>query len=59
MDKIIPLIDLTKNSQQVYQLNEDGDRTRELSSIISGTQEKIADGPLTKFRIKKTGQEIY
>jgi uncharacterized protein len=59
MDKIIPLINLTKNSQQVYQLNEDGDRTRELSSIVSGTQEVIADGPLTRFKILNTGQEIY
>lgn len=58
-DKIIPLVNLTKNSQQVYQLNEDGDRTRDLSSIISGTQEKIADGPLTKFRLKDNGQEIF
>jgi uncharacterized protein len=59
MDKIIPLINLTKNSQQVYQLNEDGDRTRELSSIVSGTQEVIANGPLTRFKILNTGQEIY
>jgi uncharacterized protein len=59
MDKIIPLINLTKNSQQVYQLNEDGDRTRELSSIVSGTQEVIADGPLTRFKILNTEQEIY
>lgn len=58
MDKIVPLIDVTNSPESVYQLVDDGDNTRNVSSIISGTQKEIKDGPYTVFKVKDSGQQL-
>jgi uncharacterized protein len=40
-------------------LIDDGDNTREVSSIVSGTGEVIADGPYTVFELKDTKRKIF
>lgn len=57
-DKIIPLVQLKNSAQDVVHLIDDGDITREVSSIVDGTQRVIDDGPYTVFNIKNTGQKV-
>src|SRR6056300_810954 len=58
MNKIVPLIDVTNTPESVYQLIEDGDNTRIVSSIVNGSHKEIEDGPYTVFRVKGTGQQL-
>ena len=57
-DKIIPLVQLQNSAQDVVHLIDDGDITREVSSIVDGTQKVIDDGPYTVFNVKNTGQKV-
>ena len=54
----IPIKFITPHKIEDTHLLDDGDNTGQVSSIISGTHEEIADGPYTVFRMKNTGQQL-
>ena len=54
----IPIKVINTHNIEDTHLLDDGDNTAIVSSIIDGTHKEIEDGPLTVFRMKKTGQNI-